>query len=135
MFADMRTFLLRIAKRKTLPVLWFLMILILLCLPGFTLPKSQMLTGIEVDKFVHVFLFGILVFLWNAHYAQKNSDIQFLLNTFFTVYLLVAAWGIAMEFVQFYFIPMRDFDIADIAADLIGSSLAYGFSNVYLMKK
>ena len=40
-----------------------------------------------------------------------------------------------MEFVQFYFIPNRDFDIADITADLLGSSLAYGFSDVYLLKK
>lgn len=135
MFAGMMTLLLRFTKSKTLPVVWLILILILLCIPGFTLPKSELLTGIEMDKFVHIFLFGMLVLFWNAHYAQKNPGIQFLINTFFMVFLLVAAWGIAMEFVQFYFIPNRDFDVADITADLIGSSLAYGFSNVYLLKK
>ena len=131
----MMTLLFRFTKSKTLPIVWLLMILVLLCIPGFALPKSEFLTGIDIDKFVHIFLFGILVLLWNTHYAQKNTGLQFMVNTFFMVFLLVAAWGIFMEFIQFYFIPNRDFDIADITADLIGSSLAYGFSNVYFLKK
>jgi len=135
MFADMMNLLFRLTKSKTLPIIWFTIILILLCLPGFTLPKSKLFSGIEIDKFVHIFLFGVLVLLWNAHYTQKNPGIQFLINTFFMIFLIITAWGISMEFVQYYFIPKRDFDIADIAADLVGSSLAYGLSNVYFLKK
>ena len=135
MFAVMMILLFRLTTRNTLPIIWFTLILILLCLPGFTLPKSALLSGIELDKFIHIFLFGVLVLLWNAHKKKKNPGIQFLINTFFMVFLLAAAWGILMEFVQYYFIPMRDFDVADIAADLIGSSLGYGFSNVYFLKK
>ena len=127
--------LLRLTKSKTLPVLWFTLILILLCIPGFTLPKSKLLSGIELDKFIHIILFFLLVLFWNAHYTQKNPGLQFLINTFFMIFLLTASWGILMEFVQFYFIPMRDFDVADIAADLVGCSLGYGFSNVYFLKK
>ncbi len=33
-------------------------------------------------------------------------------------------YGIGMEYVQKYFIPGRDFDLADIIADMIGAGLA-----------
>jgi VanZ family protein len=36
--------------------------------------------------------------------------------------LVACFFGIAMEFVQKYFIPNRDFDIYDIVADIIGAA-------------
>ena len=43
---------------------------------------------------------------------------------------MVVGWlyGIAMEFVQKYFIPFRSFDFGDIIADGIGCVAGYYFS-------
>ena len=37
-------------------------------------------------------------------------------------------YGIAMEFVQKYFIPLRSFDLMDILADGVGCIAGYFFS-------
>jgi VanZ family protein len=55
-----------------------------------------------------------------------------LLRLFFLVFILADIYGIGMEFMQKYYIPGRDFDEADIIADMIGASLAYGLSNLFL---
>ena len=53
-----------------------------------------------------------------------------LLSLFFAVFILGVIYGIGSEYIQKYFIPLRDFDEADIIADMIGASLAYGLSNI-----
>jgi VanZ family protein len=58
-----------------------------------------------------------------------------LLRLFFLVFVLAEAYGIGMEYVQKYFIPMRDYDQADIIADLIGAGLAYGLSTIWLVPR
>jgi VanZ family protein len=39
-----------------------------------------------------------------------------------------------MEYIQLYYIPGRSFDKGDIIADIVGASLAYGLSNIKLLK-
>jgi hypothetical protein len=38
-----------------------------------------------------------------------------------------------MEYVQKYFIPLRDLDPADMVADMIGAGIAYGVANIFLI--
>jgi len=51
--------------------------------------------------------------------------------------ILLAAWGygIAMEFVQKYYIPLRSFDIADIIADGVGCLLGFYFTRYLLHRE
>jgi hypothetical protein len=128
------------------PIVWTLIIGILLALPGNMLPKEQGFTIPQFDKFVHISLFGGFVFLWNLWLARPTNiagrtgtaarpPLQPLLRRFFIIFALGCIYGISMEYVQKYFIPGRDFDLADIIADMIGAGLAYGFSNIWLIKE
>jgi VanZ family protein len=38
-----------------------------------------------------------------------------------------------MEYVQKYWIPGRDYDLADIIADMFGAGIGYGLSNLLLL--
>jgi len=116
------------------PIVWTLIIGILLAMPGSMLPNETHFSIPQFDKIVHISLFGGFVFLWNLYLSVRPIQRTRLLRLFFLVFILAQAYGIGMEYVQKYFIPLRDFDEADIIADLIGAGLAYGLSHIMLLK-
>ena len=116
-----------------IPLIWTLTIIILLTLPGQMLPSEQKFSIPQFDKFVHISMFGGFVFLWNLYLSRRYTAIKKLLGLFFFIFILGDALGIGMEFVQKYFIPNRDFDLADIIADMIGAGIAYGLSTILLL--
>ncbi|HEY4060284.1 MAG TPA: VanZ family protein [Puia sp.] len=116
------------------PLAWTLIIGVLLALPGSMLPNEQKFSIPQFDKFVHIGLFGGFVFLWNLYKSNRLTNLHRLLRWFFIVFIIACAYGIGMEFVQKYWIPGRDFDEADIIADMIGAGLAYGFSHLWLIR-
>jgi VanZ family protein len=121
-------------KTPLVPVFWTLLIQVLLCLPGSAIPQSNWLDAIHIDKIVHVILFGGLVFTWalflNRNYMYSKKLTNFLLLLF----LISTANGIALEFVQKYYIPNRSFDLYDIVADACGAAAGYLFSFIYFSK-
>jgi VanZ family protein len=119
--------------KKYIAVTWTIIIFILLALPGSVLPHEKAFTIPQFDKLVHIGLFGGFTFLWCLYYSKQNLAQKKLLRIFFKIFLIAAVYGAGMEFVQKYFIPMRDFEIGDILADVIGASLAYGTSNILLL--
>jgi VanZ family protein len=116
-------------------LVWSIIILILLTIPGSLLPKEDSFKIPQFDKFVHITLFAGFVMVWCMYYARKVDDAQKRLRSFFYIFCVAVAYGITMEYVQKYFIPMRDFDLADIIADMIGAGIAYGLSNIYFVQK
>ena len=68
--------------------------------------------------------------LWCFYYESKQLPLKKLLRRFFLIFVVACVYGIGMEYMQKYLIPMRDFDLGDIIADLIGAGLAYGFCNI-----
>ncbi|HEX9509907.1 MAG TPA: VanZ family protein [Puia sp.] len=115
------------------PIVWTLIIGILLALPGSMLPNETHFSIPQFDKIVHISLFGGFVFLWNLYLSTRPIPASRLLRLFFFIFLLAEAYGIGMEYVQKYYIPGRDFDEADIIADIIGAGIAYGISNIILV--
>ena len=113
---------------------WTLIIFILLAMPGQMFPKEEGFTIPYFDKVVHSGIFAGFVILWCFYYSTKQFDLKKLLRTFFIIFLIGAAYGIGMEYVQKYFIPFRDFSLGDIIADLIGTGIGYGISNISLIK-
>jgi VanZ family protein len=103
-------------KTKTIyffcAICWFIITTVLLCIPGNNLPKIGWLHILQFDKFVHIFIFGILSFL----FCKAANKKWFLL-----IALFCSIYGMAMEFVQENWIPNRSFDVWDIVADSIGS--------------
>ena len=76
-------------------------------------------------------MFALMVFLFcygiykRDHRARKH---------FLTIAIIGIAYGIAMEFVQMYWVPNRSFDVGDILADAAGSLGGLWFSRRYLKK-
>jgi VanZ family protein len=119
--------------RLYLAVLWSLVVLILLALPGQMLPNEPTFSIPNLDKFVHICLFGGFVVLWCLYTSTKLHSTQKRLRVFFFIFIVAVTFGITMEYVQKYFIPFRDFSLGDIIADMIGAGLAYGLCNTLLV--
>jgi hypothetical protein len=118
-----------------IPILWTLFIALLCFVPGSMIPNESGFKIPQFDKIVHMGMFGGFVFLWNLFLSKRIPDVRKLLRFFFLIYILGIAYGIASEFIQKYWIPGRDYDNADIIADLIGAGLAYGLSHLLLITK
>lgn len=114
-------------------VCWTLLILILISIPGNVLPKEETFGVPDADKLIHSFLFGIFVWLWCLYYYRRGIRGRKLATVFFFVFLISMAYGAGTEFIQKYFIPMRDFTLGDIIADIMGAGVGYGICNIRLL--
>ena len=106
-------------------VIWLLLVTSLLCIPGTKLPKITWQDKIWLDKWVHIFLFMILVTLWSKAYSNIKDTHSCSRKIFLQIMITGIVYGIAMEIVQKYFIPFRSFDVGDIIADAIGCFVGY----------
>lgn len=110
----------------------FLLTTFLLCLPGSAFPKQNWFDKIWLDKWVHVGLFSIMVWLWCKAFATLGYKRP---NHFLQIAFYFLLYGIVMEFIQKYFIPNRSFDLGDVAADAVGSGIGLLFSMRRYIKK
>jgi VanZ family protein len=118
-----------------LAITWFIILTVLLCLPGSVLPQESWLDKIYFDKWVHIGLFGGLVFLWCGVAGKSKNFFKSVQQIFVWITLIGCVYGIAMEYVQKYFIPNRSFDVFDIMADTIGSIAGLVVATKLLIKK
>lgn len=114
----------RMISYKFFPLSFTLFTILLMCLPGSMVPGTGIFALKNLDKFVHVMLFGMNVLFWGWHYASTARDTANLRSIFVAATGLMITLGIVMEYVQMYFIPNRSFDVYDIVADVIGSVAA-----------
>lgn len=100
-------------------IICFALSFYLLTIPGTQLPKIEWMEKFHVDKLVHISMFLGVCFLFS--FPLRNKDLKWIL------YISIAGllYGIAMEFVQKYFIPFRSFDLDDMLADGIGCAINY----------
>ncbi|HLZ89129.1 MAG TPA: VanZ family protein [Puia sp.] len=115
------------------PVIWTLLVALAMCIPGRYIPDESGFALPNFDKFVHLVLFGGFVFLWSLYLEKRGIPFKKLVFGFFCFYMLSNGFGIAMELVQKYWIPGRDYDPGDIIADMFGAGFGYGFSNLLLL--
>ena len=115
-------------------ILWLATSVVLLTLPGSAFPKENWLDKIWADKWIHIFLFGVLAWLWCFAFYKTWPNTK-LLNFFIATTLFCICYGTVMEFVQKYCVVNRSFDIGDIIADSIGAILGFGFSYKTYLKK
>lgn len=118
--------LIRITRSGWFPVIWTIIMLSLLFIPGTGLPKvAKWWKFPGYDKVIHFFLFASLVTIWMFHFHY----ILLIQQTRFKRILLIMSVifigvGVGTEFIQKYFIPHRSFDVADIYADVVGVLVA-----------
>ena len=108
-------------------IAWLILSTIAFCLPGSVLPKDEWLERIYADKWTHIGLFAVIVFLWCA--PLINRPVQKSLPKLFAgIAIVFFGYGVLMEFVQHFFILNRSFDLGDIGADAIGCFVGYFLS-------
>lgn len=117
-----------------IPALFFLALSIyLLTIPGNDLPEVGLFDSIPLfDKWVHMGMFSILVFLFALAFQKRIQIRPFTLPL---IALLALAYGIAMEYVQRDWVANRSFDITDILADGAGCLIGWFLASVVLKKK
>ena len=108
-------------------IAWFFIVLVLMCLPGDEIPKVNWLSRISFDKMVHIGVFAVLALLFCMPFHKSGYSARERIQYFIKISLAVSIWGLAIEFIQKYYIPGRSFDLLDWAADSIGALLAYWF--------
>lgn len=114
----------RIFSYKIFPFSFTLFTILMLCLPGSMVPGTGIFALKNLDKIVHVFLFGMNVLLWGWHFSATVSDPKRLKIILIMDVAVIVTLGIVLEYVQLYFIPNRSFDVYDILADTVGAVLA-----------
>ena len=90
---------------------------ILFFLPGSAFPGENWLSKIYFDKLVHIGLFAVLLFLWRSAFDWELPNYNLVLL------FLALLYGLAVEFIQRYFVSNRDFDLYDVLADTIGAMI------------
>ena len=113
------------------PVVWSIIIFVLLIIPGSDFPEGPKIP--LFDKMIHVFLFGVQVFLWCRYTGYSN--IQTSLWIFLLISLISCMYGIGMEYVQKYWVANRGFETGDMFADIIGSFCGWLSYRYLFLKK
>lgn len=99
-------------------LVWLGIVTVLLCLPGAAFPTRKWYSDLQLDKWIHVGLFAITVFLFCFGFqATRKSRFDW---RFFMVMGAGISYGILMEFMQRWFISHRSFDGWDIVANTVG---------------
>jgi len=116
----MKAFLKNLYSSKLFPLCWTLFTITLLCLPGSVIPGAGVFAINGLDKIVHFILFGGIVLLWGL-YVRKTYPYAVWFKKMLIAALFSILLGVALEYVQRYFIPGRSFDVKDIVADAVGA--------------
>ena len=125
----------KISIRKFLPgIAWFFVVLVLTTLPGSDIPKAKWLEKIYFDKWVHIGMFGGLTFLFCWPFYKSGFTSGQRLYYFLKIAMAVSIWGLAIEFIQRFYIVGRSFDLLDWAADSFGALIALLFFKKWFIK-
>ena len=82
-------------------------------------------------------MFALMVILWCFAWLsfKRNNSSRNLKRVFMVIAIIFLGYGIAMEFVQLYFVAHRSFDFGDIVADAVGCAAGMIFSTRRYIKK
>ena len=104
-------------------------------MPGSDLPKTvDWLDKIFFDKWVHVFIFGLMNFLFLSPLFKSSLPDSKKTGLGFLIAICLIAWGLSVEFLQKYYVPSRGYELTDWAADCAGVVFGSFFSR-YILKK
>ena len=125
-----------IGFKKFIPgIVWFFLLLIAVCTPGYDLPQvGEWFNQIDFDKFIHVGIFAVLAFLFMFPFFKSSLTKKQQWHYCIKIALATCIWGITTELIQKYFIPGRSFDLMDWAADSLGGLCALIFCKIFFLK-
>lgn len=100
-------------------ILWSLIILWLISIPGSNMPKTPLLAIPHFDKLVHFGIFAVFAFLLN--YGLGKQAAVFCQKHQYIISLLIGGvYSAGTELLQYFFIPARSGEFWDFLANLAG---------------
>lgn len=115
-----------IAFRRFWPgIIWFIIVMVLICTPKKHLPESKFLAKIFFDKLVHIGCFALLVWFFYYPFAKSSLTPSVKYHYLIRLTLCAIVWGLTTEFIQRFFVPGRSFDLLDWLADSVGAVGAF----------
>ena len=116
----------KVSPVKFIPgIIWLIVILILIWLPGNDFPHPDFLLIINFDKFVHAGMFGLLTILFCWPFYKTSVASAKKISYFTAIALLSSAFGYSTELIQKYWATGRSYDLMDWIADTFGVVVAY----------
>jgi VanZ family protein len=109
--------MLKLFRSRWLAAFWLLIMTVLFVLPGSAFPEERWFDKVYFDKWVHVGLFAVLLFLWRSSIASPIKSYSMMLLCIALLY------GLSIEVIQGAWVPNRSADIFDVVADMTGSLL------------
>lgn len=103
-------------------IIWSVIIFLLLVMLPINLGEKHVSRFPGLDKPIHFFLFGIMVWLWGYQQLQLISSKQLFFRKLLLIVIATTLYGISMEYVQDW--VGRDFDVWDMVADAAGAVVA-----------
>ncbi|MFT3909105.1 MAG: VanZ family protein [Ferruginibacter sp.] len=120
-------------------IAWFFVVLTLICLPGEDIPQPrgwfEWMNLIQFDKLVHSGIFALLAYLFIRPIARAGYSKEVIWGYILKICFTTCIWGLTTELIQKFFIPTRQFDLVDWAADSIGALIALIFCRWYFIKR
>ena len=109
-------------------IAWFFIASILLLIPGPDLPITiDWLDKIFFDKWVHLFLFGMLTYFLLVPYCKKQVFTNDKKHYAIIVSLAICSCALAIEFIQKNFVKGRSYELTDWLAGCTGVLIALLF--------
>ena len=97
---------------------WVVFIALLTLVPGKALPQIDW-NFLSFDKFIHFSIFSIMTFLGSVSFKNRLSSTSIIIPLLISL-LIAISYGAILEYMQ-SFIPDREFDYADLAANIGGA--------------
>lgn len=107
--------------RQKIPIIFYIVLAIVCFLslyPGQIRVQKSIQIIPNFDKIAHIGMYFGLSYISALYFSYRNIKPTITLS-----FLFCASWGILMEIIQNTKIVNRDFDIADIIANIIGCIL------------
>ena len=126
----------RLTLKNFIPaIIWFLLILVAICIPGYDLPEvDNWMIEINYDKLIHVGLFAMLAFLFMYPIVKSNLQKKIKWQYVIKITMATIIWGFCTELIQKFFIPGRSYNLSDWAADGLGGIAALIFVKLKFLK-
>ena len=110
-------------------IAWFFIVLGLMCIPGAALPHiDDWFNKIYFDKWIHFGVFAVLTILIGWPFNKSLIPPAKRTQYFLAIALFASAFGYCTELMQKYWIPDRDYEVLDWAADSFGALIGFYFN-------
>lgn len=114
-------------SRLILTLLWSLVILVIIGLPGSYFPKTPHFIDLfSPDKLIHIILFAPLSILILSTFYSKNTPQLLKKRSFLFLNCFGTVFGFMTELLQVYFFIGRDGNVYDAIADTFGIWVGFG---------